>query len=342
MAEQDGSEKGKRQDFDMEKLLQKLNLSEAEKEGVFLAKEERANLPEVKWMVVGKLLTIKDFSNTALFSTMRAAWNSAREVTFRPMGKNLFIIQAFCLGDWKRIMEEGPWTFRGYALMLEEFDGSTITSQTTPNRVPAWIHIHKIPHLYRTDGILKQLASKVWECVLAELKVVSTTRGDFHRARVMLLATKPLVRFVALAPEGCQSMFLQIKYEKIHRFCSHCGFVGHTHLECGTGESKEEELQFGAWMLADEDTWRPSTPRVQGYVQPEDSAPRGDRTSEQGRAPGHFAQGGRAGRGGMAGRPCGERRKCRRVSLQVCGRGTLKKQAWTIRRRPTQHRAPSR
>ena len=59
-------------------------------------------------MAVARLLTVKDFSEASLVSTMKSAWNAAKEVLFRPIGKNLFIVQAFCLGDRKRIMEEGP------------------------------------------------------------------------------------------------------------------------------------------------------------------------------------------------------------------------------------------
>jgi hypothetical protein len=69
-------------------------------------------------MAVAKLLTVKDFSPNSLVNTMQAAWNLAQEVSFRPTGKNTFVVHAYCLGDCKRIMEEGPWIFRGYALML--------------------------------------------------------------------------------------------------------------------------------------------------------------------------------------------------------------------------------
>lgn len=89
-------------------LLQKLRLSEAEKKGVVLAQEDRGSLPKVKWMVAATLLTMKQFSEKSLMSTMMAAWNTMREVSFRPIGKNLLLIQAFCLGDWKRVMEKGP------------------------------------------------------------------------------------------------------------------------------------------------------------------------------------------------------------------------------------------
>ena len=44
-------------------------------------------------MAVARLLTLKDFSE--------------KEVMFRSAGKILFVIQAFCLGGWKRIMEDG-------------------------------------------------------------------------------------------------------------------------------------------------------------------------------------------------------------------------------------------
>ena len=58
-------------------------------------------------MAAARLLTLKDFSATSLASTMRIAWNPTKEVIFRSMEKNLLVIQAFCLRDRKRTMENG-------------------------------------------------------------------------------------------------------------------------------------------------------------------------------------------------------------------------------------------
>jgi hypothetical protein len=253
---------------------------------VFLAQEVRDSLPEVKWMAAAKLLTTKKFSVTSLESTMRSAWNPAKEVTFRFIEENLFVIQASCLGDWKRIMDEGPWLFRGYALMLEEFDGSTTVPSVIPDRVMAWIQIHKLPHLYRNEAILNQLAAKVGEVQEVETRAINTKSGDFHRARVFLPAKRALVRVVTLAPEGKEKIYLQVKYEKLPRFCGHCGFMGHTLLECGTGEHAREEVQFGDWMVASWETWRPGTPRLRTYAY---EAGRG----EQGKTSARAGRGGR-------------------------------------------------
>jgi hypothetical protein len=132
-------------------------------------------------------------------------------------------------------MEEGPWIFRGNVLMLEKFDGATPSPASIPSKVMVWIQIHKIPPLFRTEAIINQLAGKVGDVISVDLRVFSHGRGDFHRARVNVECKKPLVRFVSLAPEGKDCIFLQIKYEKMPRFCAHCGLMGHVSLECGTG-----------------------------------------------------------------------------------------------------------
>nr|TKW32477.1 hypothetical protein SEVIR_2G170800v2 [Setaria viridis] len=117
-------------------------------------------------MVAAKLLTVKAFSEASLMSTMRSAWNTTRNIIFRPIRKNIFVVQAFCLGDWKRIMEED----HGFSAVL-------------PHMVPTWVQIHKVPHLYRMESILKQLASKIGGLVTVEMRAIATDGGNFHRAR---------------------------------------------------------------------------------------------------------------------------------------------------------------
>jgi len=190
-------------------------------------------------------------------------------------------------------MEEGPWIFRGMALMLEEFDGSTSRPKETPNKVIAWIQIHRIPHLFRPKPIIKQLGAKVGEVLLVETRAIASGEGDFHRVRVMLHAAKPLPRVVTLAPESKAKIRLQVKYEKLPRFCGHCGLMGHVHLECGTGEYKEEELEFGAWMVADQSLWHPGTPRFRPIDR---DIPRSEPASRGGRG------GMRGGRGSVGSR----------------------------------------
>jgi hypothetical protein len=63
----------------------------------------------------------------------------------------------------------------------------------------------------------------VGDVIDVDSRVISRGRGDFHRARVNVESKNPLVRFLSLAPEGKDRIFLRIKYEKMPRFCAHCG-----------------------------------------------------------------------------------------------------------------------
>jgi hypothetical protein len=120
--------------------------------------------------------------------------------------------------------------------MIEEFDGSTPVSATLPHKVPAWVQIHRVPHLYRSEAVLKLLAGKIGETITIETRAIAAQKGDFHRVRVNLEANCPLVRFVTMQPEGRESLVIQIMYEKIPKHCAHCGLMGHKHLERGSGE----------------------------------------------------------------------------------------------------------
>jgi hypothetical protein len=106
-----GSAQG-RTELSLEELLKSLNIKEEDIDGLFVAKSEVENLKEgAKWMAVMRILISKPFSSMSMKKTLRFAWAPAQEIYFRDLEEGRFITQASCLGDWKRIMEQGPWIF---------------------------------------------------------------------------------------------------------------------------------------------------------------------------------------------------------------------------------------
>jgi hypothetical protein len=67
---------------------------------------------------------------------MPNAWAIAKPTTFKAKGDNLFLAQFHCLGDWERVMEGGPWLFRGAALAMTEYDGFTNVEDYKLDKVP--------------------------------------------------------------------------------------------------------------------------------------------------------------------------------------------------------------
>jgi hypothetical protein len=51
---------------------------------------------------------------------MNVIWNMSRDPIFREVGENLFTFQMH-LGDWKNVVHQGAGTFRGWALLVEDY-----------------------------------------------------------------------------------------------------------------------------------------------------------------------------------------------------------------------------
>ncbi|KAM0869057.1 hypothetical protein ACQ4PT_040922 [Festuca glaucescens] len=235
----------------LEDLLSSLNLKEEDIEGMFVAKKDvEALKEEVKWMAVMRLLSSKPFSAMSLKKTMNFAWAPSKEISFREIEENRFLVQANCLGDWRKITEQGPWIFRDHGLLIEKYDGSCRASAVELNRIHAWVRIHDVPKLYRRRTLMAGVAESIGEVIQVDMNGAGLDGGDHVRVRVWLDVRKCLTRFVAFKPDGGTQVIMRVKYEKLPRFCAVCGFLGHEQEECGSGEHPVEAVKFALAVAA--------------------------------------------------------------------------------------------
>jgi hypothetical protein len=143
--------------------------------------------------------------------------------------------------------------FHQSVVCIEKYDGNSSPDNIDLNFFSTWIQIHKLPIGYRKIPLITLLVEKkVGKIIGVETDVQGA--GNFVHARVKLDIHKPLAWFVSMSKAGQREIF-EIKYEKMPKFCGACGFIGHSHLECGTGEFEEDILKWGDWLKADWDTW---------------------------------------------------------------------------------------
>lgn len=235
--------------------------------------------------------TTRPFSHAALLNQMRNAWSSAQGVTFSIKGPNLFLVQCHCLGDWKRIMEGGPWLFQKAVVVIQEYDGYSDVSEFKLNKLPVWARIKGLP-----DGLTrkKELAEKVAGKVGEPPFTVIVNEGRINpastlRTRVYLDVNKPLVRFVPITLKG--SKRYKVFYEKLPDFCFVCGLMGHLAEECGDGVHDPMSFEWGEWLI-----WEPEPPNDRPFT-----GRGGGDMGGRGRMEGRGERGGRSGRGGDGG-----------------------------------------
>ena len=142
-------------------------------------------------------------------------------------------------------MHEGPWHFRGDAVILKEYDGVTKPSNVKLDTIEIWIQIHDVPLLYA--HLVPSLASKVGEVLFTEPQSHDFT-GNFHRVWVRINVTKPLKNAVSMIRGGERQIY-KVKYEKLPDWCAVCGHLGHMFKEHGDGIHSKSAFQGTSRLL---------------------------------------------------------------------------------------------
>lgn len=228
------------------RLLERMTLQDEEEDNLVWEEELDTENIRPKWLALGRLLTGKSFSQSALIADMRAAWNPAQAV----VNPNLFSIQFNCLGDWNKAVHQGPWDFHGMALILAEYDGFSNPEKVKLDKVETWCQIHKLSDgALKSKTFLENLATRIEEVREVQVTLPNGFVGEFIRARVKLDVNKKLTRAVGIT-KGRETEKYLMKFEKLPIFCNACGFMGHWHEECGTGEHDASEFEWGPFILA--------------------------------------------------------------------------------------------
>ncbi|KAM0884186.1 hypothetical protein ACQ4PT_031138 [Festuca glaucescens] len=229
---------------DLGEMMRKLGLREEDLDDVVFEDETPPLAEATRWLAIAKVHTDREYSDFWFYKNMRTAWDLAQEVKIRALDNNLYMMKFSCLGDWDKVMEGGPWTFRGHPVILAPYDGFTKPSEISLDRFKIWIQIHDLRDGFKP--MIEVLAGKVGEYVSTE-PVSGDFSGNFFRVRIWLDVQKPLKNHVSMIRANKRQIFL------IPDWCAFCGMIGHLYTEHGDGIHPPSSLVFkdlkAAWSM---------------------------------------------------------------------------------------------
>ncbi|KAK4269586.1 hypothetical protein QN277_022724 [Acacia crassicarpa] len=207
---------------------------------------------EVEKVLVGKVLSPKTYSRSAIEQILQKAWNLESGFNVIEITGNAFM---FCFSDeveYHRILRSRPWSVNGLLLNLMERGKYKLCEDFNFSLCPIWIQIHNVPMeaMYLENAI--RIGGYVGEVVLAEEPRYSGRLfRTFLRVRVVLDLRKALPSgFWMSKPDGGRN-WISIRYEKLQNFCYNCGKIGHDSRVCKLEKLmsivNSGEARYGSW-----------------------------------------------------------------------------------------------
>ncbi|XBI88935.1 hypothetical protein VPH35_026825 [Triticum aestivum] len=254
-------------------LMERLRLSEAEKKGIRIGWADGKKFGEVEAHAMMKLLSEKQVIAKALENSVGRIWCPLRGVECKTMGENIFHIKFLQQSGKRKAMEEGPWVFKGDALVPEEFDPRKTLDEYNFATMPVWVRVSGLPLSMLNAGAGEIIGDEVREFMDTEVAVDAVSRLRILRVKIRLNIKEPLWRGITVHDEdklcagggGSQvdgqekkkeedeGKWCPFSYEFIPDFCHTCGIIGHTDKSCSTKLTQGEVQQWGSWL-----SWKPA------------------------------------------------------------------------------------
>lgn len=186
----------------------------------------------------GKLQSHCFLTAEVMRKTFASAWRVAHGLRVEKLGNNIFIFGFDNDDDRRRVLNQGPWFFEKFLLILELPIRGHRPSDYRFTSVSFWVHFYDIP----LDWYNQEMAERLGNAVGVFVEVDS--RNGFHhsgsslRLRIRVDISRPLRRGVKITLDDVvERNWIPIQYERFSEFCYFCGLIGHQLKNCSVFHS---------------------------------------------------------------------------------------------------------
>ncbi|KAJ8426626.1 hypothetical protein Cgig2_016069 [Carnegiea gigantea] len=187
----------------LEEAWQNLKLTAGEEQVITTEEDDDTTSGElISLYLLGRLHTSNSFNLRAMKSVLRNVWKPSKGLVMRDLDSNLFIFQFFFAADRDFVLNEGPWAFDGYILLLKQITRLEVPSEVEFRSGHFWVKAYDILEKKQTTSFAQVLASNISEFASCD----ETTMFGVDKAlcfRVDIDISKPLRRGIYIkASEG--------------------------------------------------------------------------------------------------------------------------------------------
>jgi hypothetical protein len=125
------------------------------------------------------------------------------------------------------VLELSPWNIRGHPPILKYWDPSMTLSELDFANGEYWIQVHDLPL-----ELMTSLNAEILGGQLGTLLEKESFWREFIRIKVLIPLLQPLVSGFLHERQCKLPTWVQLKYERLFKFCFNCGRLGHIKIFC--------------------------------------------------------------------------------------------------------------
>lgn len=224
-----------------------------QEEDVIVWNDEAADEEEarIELGLVGKIWTTRNINQSAFINTMKNVWQPTCGLDINSIGENTYVFQFHHWKDKRRVVEGQPWHFDRHAIVLSDINGNTKPSYMNLFELPMWVRVYNLPFKGRLNREnVEAIGRKLGGFVKADNSGAVGIDKSL-RLWINVDVRKPLIQKIKVKMRGGENDYFEVKYEKPHLFCFHCGRVGHGVKDCPKCRDEEEpNMRYGGWLKA--------------------------------------------------------------------------------------------
>jgi len=173
----------------------------------------------------------KPFGYREVLTKLQQLWTNIGPWKMTPLGKGYFEFAFASYDDMRSVWAKGTLNLKPGLLRIFEWskDFSARTQRQTHAQV--WIRLHELPQEYWMDRTLKEIASAVGTPLLVDSATQNRVFGHYACILVDMDLSKHIFNKVMIEREG-YSFTIEITYERLPSFCTHCQNIGHHITSC--------------------------------------------------------------------------------------------------------------
>jgi len=212
----------------------------------------------------------KPYTTKDIHLKLQKQWKTTGEWSMRPLGRGFFEFTFASDTDLRMVWASGTVNLKPGVLRLFEWTKDFNMNKQRNTHAQVWIRLMELPQEYWMDRTLREIASAVGTPLIIDNATSKRLYGHYARILVDMDFSRKMFYEITVEREG-YSFNVEVAYEWLPDFCSHCQNIGHDITVCrwlyprhDNNAHKQAVAQGKKPAPTKKQTWIPTTENPSG------------------------------------------------------------------------------